>query len=407
LKRVLLVQPSLNPPGGGNAVAAWMVQALRECCEISILAWSPPRLDEINEYYGTSIAATDFELHLVSLAIQRAVDRVPAPLALLKMAILRRKLNSLRQVRHFDILLGANNEFDFGCRGIQYVHYPNAVLPRPKVDYHWYHRLPGVTAAYRNLTRRLEGASIERMRKNTTLANSAYIQEAIYRFHGIEAQILHPPVPGRFSSVPWEEKQSGFVCVGRFAPEKELEKVIAIVSALRERGQKIVLHMIGDGGNSTYAKRILALSRRNESWIQVHRNIPRDELAGLMTQHRYGIHGMVGEHFGIGVAEMQRAGCIVFAPECGGPAEIVGDSRVLYTSARDAIEKIERVLGDSELQADLCARIAARSDVFDEERFVAGIRRIVREFESDEPSAASAASSGRRGELPESGASRP
>ena len=73
MKRVLLVQPSLNPPGGGNAVAAWMVQALRECCEISILAWSPLRLDRINDFYGTSLAETDFELHLVPLAIRRAV----------------------------------------------------------------------------------------------------------------------------------------------------------------------------------------------------------------------------------------------------------------------------------------------------------------------------------------------
>jgi glycosyltransferase involved in cell wall biosynthesis len=131
-----------------------------------------------------------------------------------------------------------------------------------------------------------------------------------------------------------------------------------------------------------------------------------------MTQHRYGIHGMVGEHFGIGVAEMQRAGCIVFAPERGGPAEIVGDSRVLYASAEDAIEKIDRVLGDSELQADLCAGVAARRDLFTEERFAAGIRRVVLEFESNEAPPASAiawsATSGERnGELPETGVARP
>ena len=28
MKRVLIVQPSLQPPGGSNAVASWMVQAL-------------------------------------------------------------------------------------------------------------------------------------------------------------------------------------------------------------------------------------------------------------------------------------------------------------------------------------------------------------------------------------------
>ena len=28
MKRVLLVQPSMQPPGGGNGVAAWVLQAL-------------------------------------------------------------------------------------------------------------------------------------------------------------------------------------------------------------------------------------------------------------------------------------------------------------------------------------------------------------------------------------------
>jgi glycosyltransferase involved in cell wall biosynthesis len=232
------------------------------------------------------------------------------------------------------------------------------------------------------------------MRENATLANSAYIREAIYRTHGIDAQILHPPVPGQFPSVPWEEKENAFVCAGRFSPEKELEKVIAILSGLRARGRKIVLQMVGDDSNSSYAKRILGLTRQNESWIQVHRDISRDELASLMTRQRYGIHGMVGEHFGIGVAEMQRAGCIVFAPECGGPAEIIGDSRVLYASAEDAVEKIDRVLGDSELQAELVAGVIDRRDLFSDERFTAGIRRIVLEFERDPSPSASATSGG-------------
>lgn len=38
-KRVLIVQPSLQPPGGGNAVAAWVLEALRDDCEVSLLSW--------------------------------------------------------------------------------------------------------------------------------------------------------------------------------------------------------------------------------------------------------------------------------------------------------------------------------------------------------------------------------
>lgn len=384
MKRVLLVQPSLNPPGGGNAVAAWIVQALRECCEVSVLSWKPPRLDEINFFFGTSLEARDFTSHLAPARMRRIFDAVPAPLALLRRAILRRELDRLRSICDFDVLLGADNEIDFGCRGIQYLNYPNQRLPRPSVDYRWYHRIPGLVSTYRALSQRLAAASLQGMRANLTLVNSAYIAKMVSEVHGIETRIVFPPVPGRFPQVDWDQREDGFLCVGRFASEKRLETVIEIVAALRARGHKIVLHLIGDDPPSRYGKRILALARENESWIQQHLSISRERLIGLMTQNRYGIHGMLGEHFGIAVAELQRAGCIVFAPNSGGPAEIVaGDSRVLYESAQDAVSKIEAVLENPELRNDLRAGVSRRRDRYSAERFASEIRQIVLDFEPD------------------------
>ena len=43
-----------------------------------------------------------------------------------------------------------------------------------------------------------------------------------------------------------------------------------------------------------------------------------------MATHRYGIHGMREEHFGMAPAEMARAGAIVWVPRGGGQTEIVG-----------------------------------------------------------------------------------
>jgi len=386
LKRVLLVQPSLNPPGGGNAVAAWIVQALRECCEVSVLSWTPPRLDEINGFYGTSLEARDFSGHLVPARIRRIFDALPASLALFKRAILRRELNRLRFDHRFDVLLGADNEFDFGCRGIQYLHYPNQRLPRPRVDYRWYHRIPGSVRVYRSLSQGLAAASVDRMRANLTLVNSAYIAKMVSEVHGIDTQIVFPPVSGRFPQVDWDQRADGFLCVGRFSDEKRLETVVDIIARLRARGHEIVLHLIGDESRSVYGKRIRALARQNESWIWLHLSVSREELMDLMTQNRYGIHAMLDEHFGIAVAELQRAGCIVFAPNSGGPAEIAaGDSRVLYESPRDAVSKIEAVLENPELREDLRAGVARRRDRFSVERFVSEMRRIVLEFESDGP----------------------
>ena len=41
-KRLLFVQPVLDPPGGSNAVASWMIEALKGEYAISVLTWRPP-----------------------------------------------------------------------------------------------------------------------------------------------------------------------------------------------------------------------------------------------------------------------------------------------------------------------------------------------------------------------------
>ena len=78
---------------------------------------------------------------------------------------------------------------------------------------------------------------------------------------------------------------------------------------------------------------------------------------------------MVGEHFGIAPAELQRGGCITFVPDDGGVVEIVGgDERLIYHSEEDAVEKIDRMLSDPELRAATVRDVVARAALFTEER---------------------------------------
>ena len=60
--RLLLVQPSLQPPGGGNGVAAWMVEALQKAHEVSVLTWEPPDFAQVDRYFGTSLRRGGFEV---------------------------------------------------------------------------------------------------------------------------------------------------------------------------------------------------------------------------------------------------------------------------------------------------------------------------------------------------------
>lgn len=375
--KVLLVQPRLDPPGGGNLVAAWMLQALRDEHELGLLAWAPPDLAACNRHYGTSLRDEDFRLHLVPDAIRRLGSLTPTPVSLLKDTYLVRRSFALP----YDVVMTCNNEADFGRRGIQYVHYPKIGMTRPAVDLHWYHAARSLLDVYHRLCARVGRFSADRMRANLTLVNSAYIGTHVRALHGIEPVVLHPPVPGDFPVVPWEERENAFVCIGRISPEKRIDTIVEVLQRVRAAGGDVGLHVVGTPDDRVHTRLVRSLARAHASWVRLHIDLSRDALVRLVARQRYGIHAMPDEHFGIAVAEMVRAGCLVFVPEGAGPAEIVGTAEELrWTSPDDAATKILATLRDPGRQARLREHLAGRAALFTTEKFCAELRALVRGF---------------------------
>lgn len=379
MKRLLIVQPSLQPPGGGNVVAAWIIEALKREHALSVLTWRRIDLEEINRYCGTSLRASDFTALRIAPALRAPFRGVPAPLSLLKTSLLLRAAKKIEA--EYDLAMTVNNEADLGRPGIQYVHFPWAYQPRPPTDLRWYHGSAAVVAGYYRLCEWVAGFSVERMKRNLTLVNSNWTAAKVKERHGIDSLTVYPPVPGTFPPISWEEREDGFVCIGRISPEKELDKVIDVVAAVRAQGRGVHLHIVGTPGDAAYTAHIRRRALDAGAWVFLDENLSRDELAQLVSRHRYGIHGMVEEHFGIAIAEMVRAGCIVFVPCGGGQTEIVeGEERLLYETTEEAVAKIVRVLNDRELQASLRAYLRTRQAVFSTDRFVETIRDVVRRF---------------------------
>jgi len=380
MKRILMVQPSMNPPGGDNGVAAWMIEALKSQHRVTLLTWAVPQLEAINRFYGTSLRPSDFELTLMPRLLHAVARRTPTPMALVKDNYLLFRCRRMASL--FDVVISVNNEVDVGRRGIQYIHYPKFSV-RPEVDLRWYHRPKFVVDTYRWVALRLTGFSVERMRRNLSLVNSDFIGARVRALHSVETVTLFPPVAGTFPAVPWERREDGFVCIGRISPEKRIERIVQILSMIRESGSALHLHIIGTPSGDAYSAFIKSCVDANRSWVTMHENLPRQELAQLVANHRYGIHAMEDEHFGMAVAEMVRAGCIVFAPNNGGPVEILGgDERLLYTSAQDATQKIGLTMVSCDRQKELRDYLAARSEHFSAQRFVHQIHELVERFES-------------------------
>ena len=383
-RKVLLVQPSMQPPGGGNGVAAWMLQALVRDHDVTVLSWWPVDVAPINRFFGTSLDPRAFATRVVPYAWRALPDHLPVPVALLRSSIVMRFTRQF--IDDFDVVMGVHNETDYGRRGIQYVHYPTYLRPRPQVDLRWYHGFPPLLNAYYAASDRLAGFSLDRMKSNLTLCNSNWTASHVRRFLGIDGVTLYPPVLASTPQATWGERSRAFVAMGRISPEKEYERLIRIVARVRAHAPDITLTIVGtwDAKTERYYNSLVKLAASLDSsgsWITIRRDLSRDEVRRLLTSTRYGIHGMREEHFGMAPAEMVRAGMIVWVPNGGGQVEIVGDAPALkYSSEDEAVDSILQVIGNPSEEHRLRGHLEHQGELFSHDRFMTSVREIVSTF---------------------------
>lgn len=391
MKRILLVHPILEPPGGAEGLAACFIQGLLASgrFQLTLATIRPPDFDGLNLYFGTQLSASDPSLKVVVLPTARRfiglIRLAGFRAALLESGLLSRRIRDVaKRFGPFNLYLSTENERSFpsDASALQYIHYPAYHPVRGVGDYRWFHRLPGVLAAYRFAANRLAGADLRQIRLNHTLANSKFSATAYQEAHGATAQVIHPPVPGQAPEPSnWASRENRIVALGRLAKEKEIPTVISIVGNLREAlaaagtapDQLPCLDLVGGWDcRGSLRRKIEALLDRHSAWIRLHQGVPRASLDRFLADSRYGIHVMPDEHFGMGVAEMQRAGCVCFVPDTGGPKEIIGEdeSRQIFSSPADAVNKMADVLSDSNLQTSLHQRALGRRDLFSTQRFV-------------------------------------
>ncbi|MGD0300501.1 MAG: glycosyltransferase family 4 protein [Bryobacteraceae bacterium] len=378
--RVLVVHPRLTCIGGGNVMAAWTLEALRSHFEVSFATLEPLDYTALNFSFGTSLREGDIEIRLAPPRYQRILRTMPTQGALLDISVIMRWAQDLDREGCYDVLYGTSNEMDFHRRGVQYVNYPWFYLPRPQIEMSWFHRIPGVLGMYRRSCMALARATRSGLRRNLMLANSQFVVERIKQAHGIGAQIIHPPVPGDFVDLPFDQRRLAVAAVGRVHPTKRWDTAVDIVESVRRRGHNLELTLIGHGDDVAYGRRLEGMAA-TRPWFRWLRNLSRAQLLVELSQHQYGIHPMWEEHFGIAPAELQRAGCIPFVHNSGGQVEIVGgDNRLTFDSVEDAARKIARVIETPALQAELRGQAAERRNWFTAERFCDSVREIVTEF---------------------------
>jgi glycosyltransferase involved in cell wall biosynthesis len=235
--------------------------------------------------------------------------------------------------------------------------------------------------AYLGLCDRLAPGRPENWKKNVTVANSRWTAGLLEREFGlITRRVQFPPVPGNFPAVSWDERENGFVCIGRVVPEKRMDAVIGILHQVRQRGFELHLHILGGLDDSPFAKKLQALASRRRDWVFLEGRVVGKAKRELMARHKFGINGCESEALGIAVAELVKAGCLTFVPNGGGQPEIVDHPSLTFEDDDDAIHKIVSALEDPALQAALVGHLRERSRHLSTERFQDTVRSLVVEF---------------------------
>lgn len=347
--------------------------------EVTVLTLQPFDAAAINRFYGTSIDPARVDARLARPRVAPLLDRARVPLALLRSSLLFRELHHIED--EWDLTITANNEADLHRRGIQYVHFPTYLRPRPSVDHRSYH-FARIMDVYYAACDRIAGVTREGVTRNLSLVNSDWTGRHMRRWYdGHDTTTLYPPVAGEFPDVPWEERAPNFVSLGRLAPEKDLDRTIDILGEVRKRFPEVHLHVIGTHNDEPYARHILGRIAQNAAWITLHQNLSRDALVELVSKQRFGLHAMAEEHFGMGVAEMVRAGCVVWVRNGGGQVEIVrDDARLTYDNDDQAIAKISAALADDAYARSLREALVPQRTRFTEGVFVDHFLRIVDDF---------------------------
>ncbi|HET9702870.1 MAG TPA: glycosyltransferase family 4 protein [Vicinamibacterales bacterium] len=369
--RVLMVQRSLEPPGGGNAVAAWMVHALAGRHHVDTLTAREWTAASTNAFYGTAIPERGITKHVTPAPWSWLASLPEDRLTRLRMCSVLRYARPMAD--RYDLLVTADNYGAFPKSGMQYLHFPAPLNPEPA-------RLRAIVTVYFALCDWFVGVAWSRAERNVTLANSAWTAGGLAEAHVITVgHVLYPPVVDPGEGRPWDARHDTFLCLGRFHGSKRIELSMAIVRRLRAGAiPDARLVVVGSPVDAEYAARIKALAAPERDWIEFREDLSRAEVNRLIGESRYGMQAMEDEHFGMATAEMARGGCLVFPHHSGGSPEVVGgEAALLWRTEDEAVARITALVRDPRQREAVRSRLRAHAATFATERFVERFLGIV------------------------------
>lgn len=376
--------------GGSEATAAWVLQALQDDYEVTLSTSADVDWDRLNTVYGTSLRPDSIRF--------RQGPRYPGVNGPDKLVYFQRKV--FEKFCHgiggeYDLCISAYNPIDFGCPGLQligdfsfsekmrkllYVHGDTGFVHRESFLRRSYLKV----SDWMGIPERPLGE-----RGDLVLANSRWAVDQLAEHFGVEnSPVIYPPVVLPDAKPGLEREPLGFACLGRIVPEKEVDRIIRILDAVRVRGFPVKLELIGEIGEDAYGQKVSDMVRSRTDWVTAHGFLHLDRKQDLLSRQSFALHACSIEAFGIAVAEMASLGCVPFVPATGGATEIVTLPELQYHAEDEAVEKIVAVLENPGRAEELRFQLAEDVSTFGPRHFMEDLREHVTSFFRRDESAA-------------------
>ncbi|MDB9249145.1 glycosyltransferase [Halorubrum ezzemoulense] len=379
MKDILVVHDNLMVKGGAEAVCMNTIEALQDQFNVELLTRQEFDPDELNSYYSTDVSDITVRRNRVVDWLFDFIQSIPGPdFAMLEEATYSNIRSKI--VPSYDLIISMKNEISVGVGSIQYIHFPKTGRDNKHKSYTRDRYTGPLAASYERLCGFIE--SDVKDKHADYVANSEWTAEIAAERLGTDVSVVYPPVyTDDINPKPWSDRKNRILTIGRITPYKNIMRNIEIVSRLRDQGHSIHYDIVGPPENNKESKDLLKKVKRSvakNSFISYHGEVSRGELVEMLSSYKYGLHGMDNEHFGIAVAELVAGGTIPFVPRGGGQCEVVGDTEaVLYDSIEEAVEKINQILNDEELQEKVQTRLPNVDTRFGRDRFQEEMRELV------------------------------
>jgi glycosyltransferase involved in cell wall biosynthesis len=198
--------------------------------------------------------------------------------------------------------------------------------------------------------------------------------KAITEFNRVSSAVLHPPIGKEFfidnSSC---ERANLVVSVGRISSEKRFW-IIPQIARLTDKSVRFLIIGLNESPAETMRIRRLIEANDVSDRVKVETDVPREELKNILATSKVFLHTMIGEHFGISIAEAMASGCVPIVHNSGGPMEFV-PKQYRFDDVKEAAEKINKAV--LEWSPGVAEEFTMRARQFSAEHFCASFLRVV------------------------------